>query len=129
MLQRCLGMALIVLGWAAFSSPVLAAEQSISDTITLTGVVLPMRYIYLDKQGDIQQVVGNTSQNLTPAVLDYQHQLVPLTSKIDRQYQKLLWENGGILQAGQTYLPDKYDPYVIFARWVTTNPYFSQKII
>lgn len=129
-MKRFLVVLLTLLGILVYAAPAVAAEQlSVSDTITISGVVLPMRYIYLDKAGNIQKVVGNTSVDITPTVLDAENQITQLTSKITSQYQHLLDENGGHLQAGQTYLSDKYNPYILFARWVTTNPYFSQKII
>ncbi|MGH7156973.1 MAG: hypothetical protein ACREGG_02585 [Candidatus Saccharimonadales bacterium] len=130
MLRRPLGVFLVLAGGLFYVVPTVLADQvSISSTVTLTGIVLPGRYIYLDKSGDIYKVVGNTSQNITPTVLDSNNHIVNLGAKTNQQYQQLLAENGGHLQAGQTYLSDKYNPYILFARWVTNNPYFSQKII
>ena len=127
--KRLLVLALAMAGSLAVTAPTVLAEQlSQSSSITLSGVVLPGRYIYLDSQGDIQKVVGNTTQNITPKVLSNK-QLVPLSTKTAQQYQYLLAENAGKLQAGQTYLSDKYNPYILFAHWVQNNPYFSQKII
>lgn len=129
MVRRFLGVLLVVLGGLMFTVPALADQVSLSGQITLTGIVLPGRYIYLDKSGDIQKVVGNTPANITPTVLNAHNQITGLTSKITSQYQHLLAENGGHMQAGQTYLSDKYNPYILFAKWVMNNPYFSQKII
>lgn len=130
MSKRLLLILPVLIGGLVYVGPAVLADQvSISSTVTLTGIVLPGRYIYLDKSGDVQKVIGNTSDNLTPKVLNSQNQLVPLSDKINQQYQQLLNENGGHLQAGQSYLSDKYNPYILFARWVTSNPYFSQKII
>lgn len=129
MVKRFLVVVLMLLGGLVYTTPsVLAVQLVATSTITLSGTVLPGRYIYLDSQGDIQKVIGNTSQNITPKVLSNNH-IIPLTNKIFRQYQQLLAENGGQMQAGQTYLSDKYNPYTLFARWVVNNPYFSQKII
>jgi hypothetical protein len=127
--KRLLFFGMAIAGSLAVAAPPVLAEQlSRSSSITLSGIVLPGRYIYLDSQGDIQKVIGNTSQNITPKVLS-NNQLVPLSAKTARQYQYLLAENNGRLQASQTYLSDKYNPYILFAHWVQNNPYFSQKII
>jgi hypothetical protein len=109
--------------------PALAIQLVQTNTITLSGIVLPARYIYLDRSGDIQKVVGNTAQSVTPTVLSTDSRKLPLTDRVMTQYQQLLAENGGGLAASRTYLSDKYNPYVIFAHWVVANPYFSQKII
>jgi len=128
--KRLLVLVLAITGSLAATAPsVLAAQISQSSTITLSGTVLPGRYIYLDSQGDIKTVIGNTSENIIPKVLNAKKQLVGLTDKVNQQYQQLLAEDGGKMQPGQTYLSDKYNPYILFARWVTTNSYFSQKII
>ncbi len=130
MLRRWLALFLISLGGVIYMAPsALASQLSVSSTITLVGVVLPGRYVYLDTSGDIQKVIGNTSQNINPTVLNKQNQVVGLSNKVARQYQQLLAGNGGHFQASQTYISDKYNPYILFARWVATNPYFSQKII
>jgi hypothetical protein len=130
MIKRLFVGVLILLSGLIYVGPsVFAAQLSQSGIITLSGTVLPGRYIYLDKGGDIQKVVGNTSENIAPKILDIDSRVVPLTDRIASQYQYLLSENGGKLKAGQTYLSDKYNSYVLFAKWVTTNPYFSQKII
>lgn len=95
--------------------------------MTVVAVVPLDRIIYLDDSGDIDTVVGNTSQNVAPIVMQ-NSTVIPLTSEIASQYQQILDRNGGYLAAGQTYYSNKHDPYRLFADWLIGNPWFNSKI-
>lgn len=73
------------------TSPAFAAVVS-GATTTITAVILPVRYVLLDNQGDITEIISNTTADVTPRVYEtsFQSSELPLTPKLNQQYIKLL---------------------------------------
>lgn len=80
--------------------------SAIAQKIKIVGIVPQMRLIYVNSDGKILRVVGNTDKNIAPTVsLDPSNGPAKMTQSINDQYQQLLADHGGSLQAGVTYYP------------------------
>ena len=73
------------------ASPVLAATAA-GATTTITAVILPVRYILLNKQGEIITIISNTTTDVTPKVYmaSFQSPELPLTPALNKQYLQLM---------------------------------------
>lgn len=80
-----------------------ASAQEYNHVITVYATVPQQRGIYIDKSGNIIKVAGNTSQNITPQVFDWNHQPVDMTAAIQSQYDAFLKAHDYHLTAGQSY--------------------------
>jgi hypothetical protein len=80
----------------------------IAQKVRLQGVMPVIRLIYVDPQGHITRVIGNTDQNIEPiVVLDGTPRHLVLTPYINEQYQLILASQNGRLAASTTYYPVK----------------------
>ena len=66
-----------------------ADAVSISQQIHLTGIVPPMRFIILNKQGEITEITSNTPEDVTPKVMlgSLQGAQLPLTTTLLKDYR------------------------------------------
>lgn len=71
--------------------------------ITVYASVAEMRYIYVNKDGFITKVGGNTPQNIEPQVINEANQVISMTDAINQQYQRFLNDHHGKLQASKIY--------------------------
>ena len=91
---RCLlGVLLVLFGVSVVWTPSVSAQTSDGVNIEVHGVVAPARYIVLDEQGNINQILSNTKSAVTPTV--YRQKIAngneqPLTSRIYNEYLTLL---------------------------------------
>ena len=92
---------LLLIGFLAM--PAAASAQQYNQRITVYAVVLEQRVIYLDESGNIIKIAGNTAKNISPSVLDSNNQAVPMTTKVQNQYDNFLAQHGGHLQASKIY--------------------------
>ena len=81
----------------------MAQAESISSTITLTGVVPEMRFVYLDQNGYVTKVVGNTANNISPRAIGPDNKEAPITDAIMRQYDYFMAQHNWQLDAGTSY--------------------------
>jgi len=84
----CISLFLITL---ASDSRALALGQS-SGTIVVTAIVPPARYLLVNRQATIIEILSNTPSNVTPMVYVNSLRGSPLilTSAIDQQYEAIL---------------------------------------
>jgi hypothetical protein len=97
--KKFLFFGVLLLGLLISSTPALAYNQQ----LTVYASVPPMRAVYLNADGNIIKVAGNTSGSVTPQVYNDKSQLVSLTDSIQTQYQQFLQSHSGHLEAGKTY--------------------------
>lgn len=106
-----------------------ALEQNHS--ITITAVVLPMRFIYVDNSQTIQKIIGNTTADIQPRVvmqIDPTRE-IPMTPNINSQYAYIK-SHYDILKIGEDYNketitePSVRKPKIkeLFANWLGMIP-------
>lgn len=110
-----LGAFFLVAALAGSASSAMALENTpttsyegsaIAQKITVVGIVPQMRLIYINSDGRLLRVVGNTDENVSPIVsMDPSNGPAKMTDAISDQYQRLLADHGGKLKAGVTYYP------------------------
>lgn len=96
------GVLLLAVG-LALSSGGKASAQDYNHTITVYATVAEQRAVYIDANGNIYKVAGNTTRNITPQVYTTDNKLIAMTDSIMRQYQAFLNQHNGQLMAGQVY--------------------------
>ncbi len=79
------------------------AQSSISSSVTLSGIVPEMRFVYINQDGFITKVVGNTSNNITPRVVSLDNKEQPITGAIWQQYNYFMDQHNWHLDAGVSY--------------------------
>ena len=84
-------------------APAVAGAQSISSTVTLHGYVPPMRFAYVNQDGFITKIGGNTSDNITLRVATLDNKELPLTESVSQQYDYFMRQHGWKLEAGVIY--------------------------
>jgi hypothetical protein len=77
--------------------------RPISQTITLTGVVPEMRMLYINRDGYLVRIIGNTASNIKPEAISLDNKPLAMTDAIRRQYDYFLSQHGWKLVAGVTY--------------------------
>lgn len=80
-----------------------SAALAFNQRITVYASVPEMRYIYVDKSGIITKVVGNTSNNIDPKVVNEDNQPLTMTESINKQYEAFLKDHHYHIAAGQFY--------------------------
>lgn len=81
-----------------------AAQVSVVQELHVTARVLPMRRVIVDANGQIQQIISNTAEDVTPTVYfgrDTDANKIPLTDDVQQQYQSLVPQGSG--KAGILY--------------------------
>lgn len=101
-MRRFLLLLVPILG-LVFLAPVSASAQSLSSTVTLSGIVAPMRFIYVDQSGAVIKIVGNTSDNVAPKVASLDNKLLPMTDSVWQQYIAFMDQHSWRLAAEQSY--------------------------
>lgn len=84
------GVLVMVIGVTVFTSPVSAAIPTSSGGETvITARVMPVRHIVVDRDGVIQRIISNTSEDVTPIVHlgTAENGEVPLTAEVKRNYE------------------------------------------
>jgi succinyl-CoA synthetase beta subunit len=87
----------------AFSWGSRASAQDYNHTITVYATVPEQRAIYLDANGNIIKVAGNTTRNITPQVFSADNQLIDMNDLIMSQYQVFINQHHNHLAAGKIY--------------------------
>jgi hypothetical protein len=92
---------LALLSFAVFGQAAAAVEAG---TITVSGVVLPAKYVYVDTNMNITKIISNTPNNapIIPLSASTPTQKVPLTPKISREYSQIA-KRVNVLKYGQVY--------------------------
>jgi hypothetical protein len=91
-------LGLSAIAWLT-SAPV---AMAFNHHITVYAQVPQMRNIYVNKSGLITEIVGNTSENVTPRIYNEDNQPQPMTDSIMQQYQQFLSQQK-TLQASKIY--------------------------
>lgn len=97
-----------------------AGALAFNQQIIVQATVAAQRAIYVNKDGLITKVAGNTAENIEPLVIGDNNQILTMTDSIRRQYQAFLNLHHGRLQASKEY---KVNPV-----WVDPAPN-NQKIL
>jgi hypothetical protein len=87
------GLLALLCAAALFWAAPAHAQTSVSQQIQVNGVIMPARYIIIDDQGEIRQILSNTSEAVQPTV--YQNSIAThnqrsLTTELMDQYTGLL---------------------------------------
>lgn len=80
-----------------------ASAMAFNQRITVYASVPQMRYIYVNKDGIITKIAGNTSNNIEPKVVDENNQPLTMTESIKQQYQQFLKSHNWHLEASKIY--------------------------
>ncbi len=80
-----------------------AGALAYNQRIIVYASVAPQRAIYVNEEGFITKVAGNTSENIEPRVAGKSNETLTMTESISRQYQSFLDEHKGRLEAGKEY--------------------------
>lgn len=102
--MKLLGVLVLVFSASFVSSPFASADVTYSQKIEVHAVIAPARYIILNQQGQISQILSNTKQPVQPTVYKEAiktENLTYLTADIESQYVTLL--NGNINSIGVLY--------------------------
>lgn len=94
----------------ALSAAGSAGAQQYNHRITVYAYVPQMRAIYIDKNGNLVKVAGNTASNITPQAFDTSNRLITMTSSYMSQYRAFLAAQSGALGAGRTYVITPNEP-------------------
>lgn len=82
----------------------LASAQEYNHRITVYAAVPQMRAVYIDQNGNLAKVAGNTTNNIAPQVFDLENHLIAMTSSYQSQYDRFLKAHNNYLEAGKTYI-------------------------
>lgn len=108
--MKAVGVLLAFLGVLFLWTAPVSAQTSASGKITVRGVIAPARYVILDDNGEIKQILSNTTESVQPTVylnsLSQENQK-PLNSEVLSEYNQLLPKNAGI---GELYKKDPSAP-------------------
>jgi hypothetical protein len=80
----------IVLSLVVFTStPAMAISQSITQSVTISGVVAPAKYVYVDNNLKIKKIVSNCNSDAPITVLTDAKPvaILPLTDDVNSQYE------------------------------------------
>jgi hypothetical protein len=94
---------LLIAIFASLPTAAGASAASISQTVTISGRVAEMRFVYIDDAGNLAKVVGNTTNNVTPTAISLNNHKLPMTDSIWQQYIALMDQHNWQLDAGITY--------------------------
>jgi hypothetical protein len=97
--RRFVCLLLVLGGFLAIVPDAAAYNQR----IIVYAVVPPLRAIYLNDSGTVIKVVGNTSDNIEPAVYNSQNLVVQMNESIKNQYDRFMASQAWHLKAGQAY--------------------------
>lgn len=87
----------------ALGAPAAAGAQSVSSSVTLYGYVPEMRFIYVNQDGFVTKIVGNTADNIEPRVTSLDNKEQSMTDSIRQQYDYFMSTHQWKLQAGVSY--------------------------
>ncbi len=80
-------------------------EDSSNGSITIVAVIAPVRYVLLNNYDQIQEILSNTQQSVTPFVYknSFNSQPVQLTANVLKQYSHILLNNKLLNSYGVIY--------------------------
>jgi len=93
----------LIVVFGILGAPATAGALSISSQVTLVGIVPEMRFIYVNQDGFITRIVGNTSNNVTPRVADANNKEQPMTDAIWQQYVYFMDQHNWHLDSSASY--------------------------
>jgi hypothetical protein len=79
------------------------SAQSISSVVSIAGVVPEMRFMYVNQDGVVTRIVGNTSNNIRPRVAGPDNKELPLTDAVWQQYAYFMEQHNWHLDGGVSY--------------------------
>lgn len=103
-MRQNINFLLIILTTFCLFCSVRPASAAESGTITISGVVLPAKYVYVDENMHITKIISNTPSDaaIVPLSTSVPTQKVSLTPYISRQYTQIS-KQVNLLKYGQVY--------------------------
>jgi hypothetical protein len=80
-----------------------ASASAFNTRITVNAAVPEIRAVYVNKDGFVYKVAGNTSNNVEPRVYDESNKILAMTESIKTQYDNFMEQHGWHLQASKEY--------------------------
>ena len=82
----------VVIGLFVLATVPVLADSQTGNSVTITAVVAPVRYVLVDDHDSIKQITSNTPLNVVPKAYknSYQSAPLPLSTAVDSQYVAIM---------------------------------------